>query len=288
MSKVINPRIGIAFKKIFGVEENKDILISFLNSIICEEDQINEVELLNPYNENDFKKDSLVVLDLKAKNKHNGSRLLIEVQLVDDKSYLKQGLHSWTNVYSNQLIADGLDQSISRVIVIHILNFTLIDSSKAKKWKIQFVPKYHHEFSLRDRETGVEIFRDIEVHTLELKKFAINAVDIEGVIINIEKMLDQWMVFLTKHDLLDVENLPEAINVPEIKKALNLIRDMHLSKNEKKIYNSQLDALHRCIVEDKNKTGAKKKKTSIFEFTKSEVRNFIDFICVSFKSWLKF
>ena len=172
--------------------------------------------------------------------------------------------------------------------MIHILNFTLIDYSKTKKWKIQLVPKYHHESSLRDRETGVELFRDIEVHTLELKKFAINAVDLEGVIINIEKMLDQWMALLTKHDILDVENLPKAINIPEIKKALNIIKEMHLSKNERGIYNSQLDALHRCIVEDKNKTGTKKKKASIFEFTKSAVRNFIDFICMSFKSWLKF
>ena len=46
---IINPRVDIAFKKIFGVEENKDILISLLNSIISEEDQVEEIELLNPY-----------------------------------------------------------------------------------------------------------------------------------------------------------------------------------------------------------------------------------------------
>jgi hypothetical protein len=39
----ISPRVDIAFKKIFGVEENKDLLISLINSIIGEEDQVEEI-----------------------------------------------------------------------------------------------------------------------------------------------------------------------------------------------------------------------------------------------------
>jgi len=46
----ITPRVAIAFKKIFGVEENKDLLISLINSIVSEEDQVSEITLLNPYN----------------------------------------------------------------------------------------------------------------------------------------------------------------------------------------------------------------------------------------------
>ena len=46
----ISPKVDIAFKKIFGVEENKDLLISLINSIVGEEDQVSDVTLLNPYN----------------------------------------------------------------------------------------------------------------------------------------------------------------------------------------------------------------------------------------------
>lgn len=53
--EMINPRIDISFKKIFGVEENKDLLISFINSIVSPEDQISEVILLNPYNIQNFR-----------------------------------------------------------------------------------------------------------------------------------------------------------------------------------------------------------------------------------------
>ncbi|MCC8371111.1 MAG: Rpn family recombination-promoting nuclease/putative transposase, partial [Rickettsia endosymbiont of Stiretrus anchorago] len=44
------PRVDLAFKKIFGGEENKDLLISLINSIVREKDQVKEVTLLNPYN----------------------------------------------------------------------------------------------------------------------------------------------------------------------------------------------------------------------------------------------
>ena len=74
---MINPRVDIAFKKIFGVEENKDILISLLNAIISEEDQIDEIELLNPYNERNFQKDKLSILDIKARNKITQTYFLI-------------------------------------------------------------------------------------------------------------------------------------------------------------------------------------------------------------------
>ena len=36
----LNPKVDFAFKKLFGSEENKEILISFINSIISEENQI--------------------------------------------------------------------------------------------------------------------------------------------------------------------------------------------------------------------------------------------------------
>ena len=38
----INPKVDFAFKKLFGSEENKDLLISLINSIVTEEDQAEE------------------------------------------------------------------------------------------------------------------------------------------------------------------------------------------------------------------------------------------------------
>jgi predicted transposase/invertase (TIGR01784 family) len=60
--------VDLAFKKIFGIEENKDLLISFINSVVSEADQVVDVELLNPYNLRNFIGDKQSILDIKAKD----------------------------------------------------------------------------------------------------------------------------------------------------------------------------------------------------------------------------
>src|SRR5271170_8015657 len=84
----ISPRVDIAFKKIFGVEENKDLLISLINSIVSKEDQVVEVTLLNPYNPKNFRQDKLSILDIKAENE-SGKRYNIEIQISDEADYDK-------------------------------------------------------------------------------------------------------------------------------------------------------------------------------------------------------
>ncbi|CAG8849206.1 21475_t:CDS:2, partial [Racocetra persica] len=83
---------NIAFKKLFGVEENKDLLISLVNSIVSEEDQVTELTLLNPYNPKNFLQDKLSILDIKAKNKA-GKRFNIEIQISDEADYDKRALY---------------------------------------------------------------------------------------------------------------------------------------------------------------------------------------------------
>ncbi|MCB1073711.1 MAG: PD-(D/E)XK nuclease family transposase, partial [Chlamydiia bacterium] len=65
-SENVNPRVPLSFKKIFGTEGNKDLLISLINSIVGEEDQVVDIILLNPYNQKNFKNDKLSILDIKA------------------------------------------------------------------------------------------------------------------------------------------------------------------------------------------------------------------------------
>ena len=47
----INPRVDFAFKKLFGSEENKDLLISLINAIVSDEEQVVEVLAVPRYAE---------------------------------------------------------------------------------------------------------------------------------------------------------------------------------------------------------------------------------------------
>ena len=146
----VNPRVDIAFKKIFGVEENKDLLLSLINSVMAKEDQVLEIELLNPYNIKDFKKDKLSILDIKAKS-IDGRRFNIEMQVADEADYDKRALYYWAKLYTDQL-KEGKDYSkLSKAIGIHILNFISITQNQ----------KYHNVFHITEKETGMKYFENL-------------------------------------------------------------------------------------------------------------------------------
>jgi predicted transposase/invertase (TIGR01784 family) len=226
----ITPRIDIAFKKIFGVEENKDLLISLINSIVSEEDQVVDLTLLNPYNNKNFAKDKLSILDVKAKGV-DGKLFNIEIQITDDADYDKRALYYWAKLYTEQLQAGSDYGQLSKAIGIHILNFISIPQAE----------KYHNVFHIHEKETGVRYFKDLELHTIELKKFSPNSQEgLEELVSKIRASIDIWAAFLTRHELLNKESLPSPLNNPELKKALGVLEVMNFGEEERDAYEERL------------------------------------------------
>ena len=64
----ISPTVDCIFKAILGAEENKNLLIDFLNSVLAPQSPISDVEILNPYNDRELYKDKLTIVDIKAKD----------------------------------------------------------------------------------------------------------------------------------------------------------------------------------------------------------------------------
>ncbi|MFU7503476.1 MAG: Rpn family recombination-promoting nuclease/putative transposase, partial [Candidatus Tisiphia sp.] len=188
----ITPRVDLAFKKIFGVEENKDLLISLINSIVSKEDQVAELTLLNPYNPKNFKNDKLSILDVKAKSV-DGKRFNIEIQISDEADYDKRALYYWAKLYTEQLKVAQDYSTLSKAIGIHILNFTSIPN----------VTKYHNVFHIVEKDSGLLYFKDLELHTIELNKFTDNSYEeLPDILKKVKNSLDMWTAFLTRHDLL--------------------------------------------------------------------------------------
>lgn len=84
----LNPKVDFAFKKLFGSSENKDILISFINSVLSEDEQVKDIELKNPYNIASYRKGKMTILDIKAVDE-NGTWYDIEMQLAGQGYYGK-------------------------------------------------------------------------------------------------------------------------------------------------------------------------------------------------------
>ena len=226
----INPRVDLAFKKIFGVEENKDLLMALINSIVSKEDQVASVTILNPYNPQNFRNDKLSILDIKAEGE-TGKKYNIEIQISDEADYDKRALYYWGKLYTEQL-QSGTDYSmLTKAIGIHILNFTSIPEVK----------KYHNVFNIREKESNIEYFKDLELHTIELKKFMDEAGnELSSVIARVKDKIDLWSAFLTKYDILNTANLTGSFDDPDLKKALGILEVMNLNKDEREEYESHL------------------------------------------------
>ena len=226
----ISPRVDIAFKKIFGVHENKDLLISLINSIVSEEDQVVDITLLNPYNEKSFREDKLSILDIKAMGSE-GKRFNIEIQITDEADYDKRALYYWAKLYTDQLKNSDDYSNLNKVIGIHILNFISIPEAQ----------KYHNVFQITEKEGELNYFKDLELHTIELKKFTDGlGKEFEEIASHIHNALDLWSAFLTRHDLLNPEHLSQNLSKAELEKALGVLKVMNFSEEEREAYDSHL------------------------------------------------
>ncbi len=78
--RFINPYTDFGFKKLFGTEMNKDLLISFLNALLNgKEKEIEDVQYLNGENLGDGYGDRRSVFDVYCMSK-DGSRFIVEMQ----------------------------------------------------------------------------------------------------------------------------------------------------------------------------------------------------------------
>jgi len=229
-SENINPRVPLSYKKIFGTEGNKDLLISLINSIVGEEDQVVDVTLLNPYNQKNFKNDKLSILDIKAEGS-TGKKFNIEIQITDEADYDKRALYYWARLYADQLKESEDYSTLEKVIGIHILNFTSIPKAE----------KYHNVFRITEKETGLEYFNELELHTIELKKFTDKlGKEFEDIGSKIQNSLDLWSAFLTRNDLISKAKLPQSLNDVPVKKAIKVLSVMNFTDEEREAYEDHL------------------------------------------------
>ena len=230
MAAHISPRIDLVFKKIFGVEENKDLLISLINAIVSAEDQVADITLLNPYNVKNFLSEKGSILDVKAKGL-DGTYFNIEIQITDEGDYDKRALYYWAKLYTEQLEIGAQYSSLCKVIGIHILNFFSIPKSQS----------YLNKFQITEAETGLRYFHHLELYTIELKKFeGAESKALSELVPKIKTALDMWVAFLTRHELFNRKALPSVPQQTQLDKALTVLEVMGFTSEERDAYEGKL------------------------------------------------
>lgn len=215
----LNPRIDFVFKKLFGAEENKDILIDFINAVVSERDQVIDLEIKNPYNEKQFATDKQTVLDIKARDL-GGTWFNIEMQMVDQDFYAQRALYYWSRLYVGQLSTGVNYDRLTKTIGINILNFNCTEEQH-----------YHNEYRLLNVSSKRELIEHQQIHFIELEKFDEK----------ISTVMDRWVKFLNRAGEYSINTLPGDLKeVQTIKKAMEVLETMRLSAEEREFYEARL------------------------------------------------
>lgn len=84
-------------------------------------------------------------------------------------------------------------------------------------------------------------FKDLELHTIELNKFSNNPnEELADILKKVGNSLDIWSAFLTRHDLLNSNNLPKKLDNASLKKALTVLDVMNFTSEERDAYDDHL------------------------------------------------
>lgn len=214
---LLDPKIDFVFKKIFGAENNKSVLIDFLNAVMNDKDPIVEVELKNTDMEKEFLDSKFSRLDIKAvtdKKEH----INIEIQVKNEYNMIQRTLYYWSRMYSEQIGNGENYNKLQRTICINILGFKYLNNQE-----------YHNVYRLKEVRRNEELTDLMEVHFIELPKFD-EELESPGENEKIDG-LAKWIEFLRE---------PES----------NVIRKLEL---EDKAIKKAKDELYRLSLDDKER-----------------------------------
>jgi predicted transposase/invertase (TIGR01784 family) len=162
ITKYLNPRNDIAFKKIFGTEKNKDILIHFLNDVIERENkrEITNVTLLNPMQHPEIIGKKQSVVDVLCEEE-DGTQYIVEMQVAKVAGFEKRAQYYAAKAYASQPEEGDVYTHLKEVIFLAITEYEMFPQKKG----------YKSVHVTLDKKTYERDLKDFSFTFLELKKF---------------------------------------------------------------------------------------------------------------------
>lgn len=177
--RYINPYTDFGFKMLFGTEMNKELLISFINSLLSGKEVIRDLTYLNTEHLGTSEADRRAVFDVYCENER-GEKILIEMQRGEQQFFKDRSLYYATFSIREQGEKGEWDYRLKAVYVIGILNF---------KFDSEDDNYFHHEVQLMDVCTKQVFYDKLTFIYLEIPKF--NKSEDELV-----TMFDKWLFVL--------------------------------------------------------------------------------------------
>ena len=226
-AKYINPYTDFGFKRLFGVEANKDLLIDFLNQMLPAKHQIKSLVFKNTENIPELSEDRKAIFDIHCES-ITGKRFIVEMQKAKIKYLKDRAVYYVTFPIIEQAGKGDWNFKLNPIYYITLLDFYYEPHSKKKKQ----IPKFRRDVMLID-QYGKVFYNKLRFTFMQMPAF-------DKTEDQLETHYDKWCYFL-KH-LEEFNDIPTIFNEPVFQQAFKTAEIANLSKDEYKKYLDSLDA----------------------------------------------
>ena len=229
-AKFIDPLSDWGFKKLFGTEANKEILLEFLRDLFPDK-RIEDIAYLNNENQGLSESDRKSVFDVVCRTAA-GDRFIVEVQKKDQRYFMERSLYYSTFPVQEQGLRGDWDFRLTPVYMVGILNFALKhDCPGGTAAENGGNPKLIHRYDLRERETG-ELMTD-NLHFVFIEVGAFNRKEEE-----LESVMDKWMFVLK--NMARLLDRPEALQERIFRKLFEAAQIAAMPHEEQVLYRDNM------------------------------------------------
>ena len=219
-AKYINPFTDFGFKRIFGSEESKPLLISFLNDLLPIKHKIKTLT----FNKNEYpgmlKEDRKAIFDIHCEDE-KGNKFIVELQRAEQDFFQDRALYYTSFPIQEQATRGQWNFELTPIYFVGLLNFETFNDKN-----------YLHYGQITDKYTNEVIYDKLTFIYIELPKFKKEKEKLSN-------HLEKWLWFFNKIETL--EDIPEEFKSDEnLEKAFHLAELAQMTPEERETYEQNL------------------------------------------------
>jgi len=193
--RYINPFTDYGFKKLFGEEPNKDLLLDFLNVLLQEEQgEIKDLTYLKNEHLGTGELDRKAIFDLYCENER-GEKFIVKLQKTKQNFFKDRTVYYSTFPIREQAKRADWNYELKAIYTIAILDF-VFDEDKNDS------TKFRYDIKLTDTETKEVFYDKLTFIYLEMPKF-------NKTVEELETRFDKWLYVI--RNLNQLEKVPDKL-----------------------------------------------------------------------------
>ena len=221
MAKYINPFTDVGFKRIFGQELSKPLLLDFLNSLFEGEKRIVNLTFLDKEQPALFEEDRSLIYDIYCET-DEGEKIIVEMQNKSQPFFKNRSIY-----YVSESIArqgergSSWNYEIDSVYLVAFLNFSPLDFKK----------QFRTDVVLAEKDTKEQFSDKLRMIYLQLPLFTKEADECEN-------QVERWIYLLKNMETLN--RLPWAAQSAVFKKLESIADVGAMTRSERLQYDEAL------------------------------------------------